>query len=66
MQRTYPGEVEAGERSEQAFRVAGELVKLSAKAGMKVKPAIEAIELPKGYHLAWGGEAESSADANAA
>ena len=37
MQRTYPGEVEAGERSEQAFRVAGELVKLSAKAGMKVK-----------------------------
>ncbi|RDH84640.1 MAG: MFS transporter [endosymbiont of Galathealinum brachiosum] len=32
----------------------------------KVKPAIEAIELPKGYSLVWGGEAESSADANGA
>lgn len=36
-QRTYPGEVEAGDRSEQAFRVGGELVKLPAKAGLKVK-----------------------------
>jgi len=32
----------------------------------KVRPEIEAIELPKGYSLAWGGEAESSGDANAA
>jgi len=32
----------------------------------KVRPEIEAIELPKGYSLAWGGEAESSADANSA
>ena len=36
-QRVYPGEVEAGDRSEQAFRVSGELVNLPAKAGMKVK-----------------------------
>ncbi len=36
-QRIYPGEVEAGNRSEQAFRVTGKLVKLPAKAGMKVK-----------------------------
>jgi len=36
-QRVYPGEVEAGNRSEQAFRVGGELVNLPAKAGMKVK-----------------------------
>ena len=35
--RVYPGEVEAGDRSEQAFRVGGELVKLPAKAGLKVK-----------------------------
>ncbi len=35
--RSYPGEVEAGERSEQAFRVSGELIKLPAKAGMRVK-----------------------------
>jgi len=35
--RVYPGEVEAGNRSEQAFRVDGELVKLPAKAGMRVK-----------------------------
>jgi len=35
--RVYPGEVEAGERSEQAFRVGGELVKLPARAGKKVK-----------------------------
>ncbi|RDH84639.1 MAG: efflux RND transporter periplasmic adaptor subunit [endosymbiont of Galathealinum brachiosum] len=37
VQRVYPGEVEAGDRSEQAFRVGGELVKLPAKAGLKVK-----------------------------
>jgi len=37
VQRVYPGEVEAGDRSEQAFRVSGELLKLPAKAGMKVK-----------------------------
>jgi RND family efflux transporter MFP subunit len=35
--RVYPGEVEAGDRSEQAFRVGGELVKLPTKAGMRVK-----------------------------
>lgn len=34
--RVYPGEVEAGNRSEQAFRVNGKLIKLPAKAGMKV------------------------------
>ena len=33
---------------------------------MKIKPQIEAIVLPKGYSLAWGGEAESSGDANSA
>jgi len=37
VQRVYPGEVEAGDRSEQAFRVGGELVKLPAKAGSRVK-----------------------------
>lgn len=37
IQRVYPGEVEAGDRSEQAFRVGGEIVKLPAKAGMRVK-----------------------------
>jgi len=36
-QRIYPGEVEAGDRSEQAFRVSGELINLPAKAGMKVE-----------------------------
>jgi len=30
----------------------------------EVRPAIEAIELPNGYSLEWGGEAESSGDAN--
>jgi multidrug efflux pump subunit AcrB len=33
---------------------------------MKIKPQIEAIVLPKGYSLVWGGEAESSGDANSA
>lgn len=36
-QRVYPGEVEASDRSEQAFRVTGELVKLPAIAGARVK-----------------------------
>lgn len=36
-QRVYPAEVEAGDRSEQAFRVSGELVSLPAKAGLNVK-----------------------------
>ncbi len=31
-----------------------------------IRPAIEAIELPKGYALNWGGEFESSGDANSA
>jgi len=31
----------------------------------KVKPKIEAIELPQGYTLEWGGEYEDSADAQA-
>jgi len=37
VQRIYPGEVEGGDRSEQAFRVNGQLVKLPAKAGMRAK-----------------------------
>ena len=32
----------------------------------KIQPEIEAIKLPKGYSLAWGGEFESSKDANEA
>ncbi len=32
----------------------------------KLRPAVEAIELPKGYSLTWGGEFESSGDANEA
>jgi multidrug efflux pump subunit AcrB len=30
----------------------------------RVRPAIEAVELPPGYELEWGGEYESSNDAN--
>jgi len=30
----------------------------------KIQPKIEAMELPKGYSLVWGGEFESSGDAN--
>jgi len=32
----------------------------------KIRPKIEAMPLPKGYSLEWGGEAESSGDANEA
>jgi len=32
----------------------------------KIRPEIEAMPLPKGYSLEWGGEAESSGDANEA
>ncbi|WDE01130.1 efflux RND transporter permease subunit [Thalassomonas actiniarum] len=32
----------------------------------RVKPEIEAIELPPGYQMEWGGEYESSSDAQAA
>jgi len=52
-QRVYPGEVEAGDRSEQAFRVGGELVKLPAKAGMKVKQGELLAQLdPADFQLA--------------
>jgi len=32
----------------------------------RLKPKIEAIELPEGYHLGWGGEDETSRDAKEA
>ncbi len=32
----------------------------------RLRPQIEAIELPRGYHLEWGGEYESSRDAQKA
>jgi len=32
----------------------------------KIQPEVEAMKLPKGYSLEWGGEFESSADANEA
>ncbi|MEH6566426.1 MAG: efflux RND transporter permease subunit [Halopseudomonas sp.] len=32
----------------------------------RLRPKIEAIELPRGYHLEWGGEFESSRDAQKA
>jgi len=51
-QRVYPGEVEAGDRSEQAFRVSGELVNLPAKAGMKVKKGVLLAQLdPSDFQL---------------
>jgi len=52
VQRIYPGEVEAGDRSEQAFRVSGELVNLPAKAGMKVKKGLLLAQLdPADFQL---------------
>ncbi|MCE2595787.1 efflux RND transporter permease subunit [Motilimonas cestriensis] len=39
---------------------------LPAALFAQVKPQIEAIELPPGYELQWGGEYESSQDAQAA
>lgn len=52
VQRIYPGEVEAGDRSEQAFRVSGELVELPAKAGMKVKKGLLLAQLdPSDFQL---------------
>lgn len=32
----------------------------------RVRPAIEAMEIPQGYELAWGGEHEASSDARSA
>lgn len=52
VQRVYPGEVEAGDRSEQAFRVSGELVKLPARPGMKVKKGLLLAQLdPSDFQL---------------
>ncbi|MDO6525233.1 efflux RND transporter permease subunit [Motilimonas sp. 1_MG-2023] len=39
---------------------------LPAALFAKMKPEVEAIELPPGYELQWGGEYESSQDAQAA
>ncbi|VAW63815.1 Probable Co/Zn/Cd efflux system membrane fusion protein [hydrothermal vent metagenome] len=51
-QRVYPGEVEGGDRSEQAFRVSGQLVKLQAKAGMRAKMGQLLAQLdPTDYQL---------------
>ena len=38
----------------------------TGEAFARIKPLIEAIELPDGYSLEWGGEYESSRDAQAA
>ena len=38
----------------------------AGEAFSRIKSRIEAIELPNGYHLEWGGEYESSGDAQAA
>lgn len=38
----------------------------AAKLFSRLKGQVEAIELPHGYHMEWGGEYESSADAQAA
>jgi len=38
---------------------------LASDAFARVKPLIEAIEIPPGYTLEWGGESEDSGDANA-
>ena len=51
-QRSYPGQVEAGNRSEQSFRVAGELTRLPAKAGKRVKKGELLAQLdPSDYKL---------------
>ncbi len=46
----------------QAEPVAGEL---ASAALARVRPLVEALELPDGYRLEWGGEYESSTDAQA-
>jgi multidrug efflux pump subunit AcrB len=38
---------------------------LASDAFARVRPAIDAIEIPAGYTFAWGGESEDSGDANA-
>ncbi len=38
----------------------------AAKAFERIRPVVESIELPPGYHLEWGGEFESSRDAQKA
>ncbi|MGB0938594.1 MAG: efflux RND transporter permease subunit [Colwellia sp.] len=38
----------------------------TGEAFARIKPLIEAIDLPDGYHLEWGGEYESSRDAQTA
>jgi len=38
----------------------------AAQVFNRIRPKIEAIELPPGYELSWGGEYESSGDAKAA
>lgn len=45
----------------QADPVAGEL---ASDLFDRVRPAVEAIELPEGYHLKWGGEHGDSAEAS--
>ena len=37
----------------------------AAQVFNRIRPNVEAIELPPGYHLSWGGEYESSGDAKA-
>ncbi|MTI17416.1 efflux RND transporter permease subunit [Rhodobacteraceae bacterium RKSG542] len=39
---------------------------LSSEAHARIRPAIEDIDLPFGYTMEWGGEYESSAEANSA
>lgn len=38
----------------------------AGKAFTRIRPQMEAIELPDGYHLEWGGEYENANDAQAA
>lgn len=38
----------------------------AASLFQRIRPEVEAIELPPGYHLSWGGEYESSSDAQKA